>query len=128
MPIPTLTPPGRMTGDRRLALMAIAAAGMLVAVSGAPAAAQATRVRATAPAAAATPAEELRQLRRQAEASRVRLERYVGSLAGRPASAAVLDSLAAMQRSMEVLERRVAFMTERARFRQMEARLERGSG
>ncbi|MHB1225307.1 MAG: PDZ domain-containing protein, partial [Gemmatimonadaceae bacterium] len=44
------------------------------------------------------------------------------------APAAVLDSLAAMQRSMEVLERRVAFMTERARFRQMEARLERGSG
>lgn len=110
---------------RRRALLAIAAAGVLAGVVGAPAAAQSARAGVSTPV-AATPAEELQRVSSQAEASRVRLERYVASLAGRPASAAVLDSLAAMRQSLAVLERRLEFMRERASFRQLEARLDRG--
>ena len=112
--------------DSHRARLVLVAAGMMVAMSGVPAGAQANPSRVSAPAASPS-TEEVELVRRQAEEARIRLERFLNSLVGRPASIALLDSLGTMQRSAALLEQRLMLLQERVNFRQVETRLESDS-
>lgn len=98
----------------------------MAATSAVPTAAQATRSGVRTPA-TQTQSEELETVLRQAGEARSRLERFLASLADRPASVPVLDSLAMMQRSTALLEQRLRLLQEGVDFRKVEGRLERSS-